>query len=98
MKAPRRKLRGNLDRVRCKYVDALVEERVNAHSVSAEARDVVGDLEGGPAVDARSLHPRCLARHVVRHLVLEEDVGAAIAVPDHVELLEVLDEKAVGGP
>src|SRR5258708_35321789 len=78
-------------------VHALVEEAVAAHTVSAEAGRSAGNLEGCPAIDARSLHPRRLAGRVVGHLVLEEDVRAAIPVPDHLVLLVMLDEKAVRG-
>src|ERR1700704_3287071 len=78
-------------------VHALVEEAVAAHTVSAEAGRSAGNLEGRPAVDTRSLHPRLLAGWVVGHLVLEEDVRAAIPVPDHLVLLVMLDEKAVRG-
>jgi len=83
--------------VRGKDVHALVEEAVAAHTVSAEAGHSAGNLEGRPAVDTWSLPPRRLAGRVVGHLVLEEDVRAAIAVPDHLVLLVVLDEKAVRG-
>jgi len=78
-------------------VHAPVEEAVAAHTVSAESGYSVGNLEGRPAVDTGSLHPRRLAGRVVGHLVLEEDVRAAIPVPDHLVLLVVLDEKAVRG-
>src|SRR5690349_23780696 len=66
-----------------KDVDPLVEEAVAAHAVAVEARHAVAYLERGVAVDAGSLHPRGLARHVIRHLVLEEHVGAIVSVPDH---------------
>ena len=97
MEAPRRQVRGHLERVRREDVHALVEEAVAAHAVAAEALHAVGDLERSPAVDARRFHPRRLARRVVRHLVLEEDVGAAVSVPDHLVLLEMLDEEPIGG-
>src|SRR5205809_4580775 len=76
---------------------ALVEEAVAAHTISTEAGHTAGNLEGRPAVDPWSLHPCRLAGWVVGHLVLEEDVRAAIPVPDHLVLLVVLDEKAVRG-
>ena len=41
--------------------------------------------------------PGGLVRRVVRHLVLEEDRLAVLAVPDDVVLLVVLDEQAGGG-
>src|SRR5713226_2715892 len=87
----------HLESVGGEDVDALVEERVGAHSISMEARDAISNFEGCVSIDSRCLHPGRLARNVVRHLVLEEDVGAAVAVPDDVELLVVLDEQAVGG-
>ena len=61
-----------------------------------EAPHAVGDLEGGPAVDTWGSRPRRLARRVAGHLVLEEDHPAAIAVPDRLVLLVVLDKQAVG--
>src|SRR5207237_8595926 len=85
----------NLKRALGEDVHALVEEAIAAHTVSAEAGHSVGNLEGCPAVDTGSLHPRRLAGRVVGHLVLEEDVRAAIPVPDHLVLLVVLDEKAI---
>src|SRR6266576_6819231 len=92
MKATRGQRVRHLESARGEDVDALVEERVASHAVTAEAGHGGSDLESRPAIDAGSLHPRRLARGVVRHLVLEEDVCAAIAVPDHLVLLEVLDE------
>ncbi len=62
-----------------------------------EARDAVSNFEGRVAIDTGCFHPGRLARNVVRHLVLEEDVGASVAAPDDVELLVVLDEEAIGG-
>src|SRR5438105_13760806 len=78
-------------------LDALIEEAVAAHAIPAEAGHLAGNLEGGPAVDAGSLHPRRLAGRLVGHYVLEEDNCAVIAVPDHLVLLEVLDEQAIRG-
>src|SRR5437879_11362070 len=78
-------------------IQPLVEERVTSHAIAVETRDGRSDFEGRVAVDARGLTPCGLARYVIWHLVLEEDVGAAVAVPDHVELLEVLDEQPIGG-
>ena len=97
VQAARRQRRRHLERVGGEDVHALVEEAVAAHPVPVEARHRVGDLERGVAVDAGSLRPRGLARRVVRHLVLEEDDPAAVAVPDHLGLLVVLDEQAVRG-
>ena len=101
MQAARRQRGRHLECMRGEDVRAavvgLVEEAVAPHAVTAERRDAIRDLEGGIAVDAWGLHPGRLGRRVVGHLVLEEDVSPAVAVPDHVELLEVLDEKAVGG-
>ena len=76
-------------------VDALVEETVAAHTVPAEAGHSVGNLKSRPTVNPGSLHPSRLTWRVVGHLVLEEDVGPAISVPDHLVFLVVLDEKAV---
>ncbi len=39
------------------------------------------------------LHPGGLVGRVVRHFLLEKDVGAALAAPDHFVLLVVLYEK-----
>jgi len=86
---------GDLKRVRGVDGYALVEKAVAAHTISSETGHVVGDLEGCPAVDARSLRPRRLDRRVVWHLVLEEDFRAPIAVPHHLVFLVVLDEQAV---
>src|SRR5207248_11773039 len=97
MEAGLRKRDGDFKRVCCEYVHALVEEAVAAHTVSAEAAYSVRNLEGRPAIDTGSLHPRCLAGRVVGHLVLEEDVRAAIPVPDDLIFLVMLDEEAVGG-
>src|SRR5215831_15680984 len=97
METCRREGDGNLKRVRSIDVHALVEEAVASHAVSTEAGHSIGNLEGCPAVNTGSLHPRRLAGRVVGHLVLEEDVCATIPVPDHLVLLVVLDEQAVGG-
>src|ERR1700758_2159975 len=87
----------NFKRVRGVDFYALIEEAVAAHAIPAKTADRVGNFEGCPTVNTGCLHPRCLAGRVVRHLVLEEDVCAVIAVPDHFVLLIVLDEKAVSG-
>src|SRR5581483_7766786 len=97
MQAPCRQGSGNLKRICGEDVHAVVEEAVTAQTEAAEALYAVSNLEGRPAVNAWSLHPRRLAGWVVGHLVLEEDVRAAVAVPDHLELLVVLDEQAVRG-
>src|SRR6202020_2471814 len=62
-----------------------------------ERGDAVGDVERRVAVLGRAGHPGGLARHVVGVLVLVEDDGAALAVPDGLVLLVVLDGQAVGG-
>src|SRR6516165_8412082 len=97
MKACRREGGRDFKRVHRVDAHALVEKAVAAHTVSAEAGHSVGNFEGRPAVDTGSRHPRRLAGRVVGHLVLEEDVGAAIPVPDYLVLLVVLDEKTVRG-
>src|SRR4051812_38853283 len=56
--------------------------------------DVVAYLVGGVSVDSGGAVPGCLIRDVVWHLVLEEDRPAALAVPDDLVLLVVLDEQA----
>src|SRR6266853_4577146 len=81
----------HFERMRRIDVQPLVEEAVAAHAVSGEARDMVSELEGRVTVDSRRLHPGGLAWHVVGKLVLEKDGGPAVAIPDHIELLEVLD-------
>src|SRR5438309_2750840 len=88
---------GDLESALREYVLSLVEEAVAAHSVTMEARHAGSDLECSVPVDARRLHPRVLVRHVIGHLVLEENVGSTVAVPDHLVFLEVLDEQAVCG-
>src|SRR5450756_769248 len=79
-----------LERALRKDVHVLVEEAVAAHPVTGEAGHVVGDLESRVTIDSRRFPPGRLAGHVVGHLVLEEDVGAAVAVPDHLVLLEAV--------
>src|SRR5207237_9938636 len=76
----------------------LVEEAVASHAEPLEAGHTGRDLEGREAIDAWRLPPNRLARHVVGQFVLEENVRPAVPVPDHVVLLVVLDEAAVGGP
>src|ERR1700732_3736923 len=97
MEACRRERGGDLKRRRGEDVHAPGEEAVAAHTESAETAHRIGNLEGRPAIDTRSLHPRRLTRRVVRHLVLEEDVCAAVTVPDDLELLVVLDEQPIRG-
>src|SRR5579859_6364014 len=96
MQASRREGGRNLKCVCRVDVHPLIEEAVAAHTVPTEAAHIVRYFEGGPAIDAGSLHPCRLARRVVGHLVLEEDVGAAISSPDHLVLLVMFNEKAVG--
>src|SRR5947199_235794 len=84
---PRREGAGNFKRVLGVDVHALVEEAVATHTISVEAGHIAGNLEGCPTVNAGSLHPCRLAGRVVGHLILEEDVCAAIPVPDHLVLL-----------
>ena len=57
-------------------------------------RDGVRHLVRRVAIDAVVL-PRLLIRRVVRQLGLVEVQRAAVAVPERLELLEVLDEEAV---
>ena len=97
VEASRRQSGRNLKRVCGVDIDALIEEAVAAHPVSAEAGHIVGYLEGSPAVDTWSLHPSRLARWIVGHLVLKEDGRAGVAVPDDLVLLVVLDKKPVRG-
>src|SRR5581483_9777026 len=73
----------------------LVEEAVAAHTISVEAGYTAGNLEGSPAINAGSLHPGRLGRRVVGHLILEEDVCAAISIPDYFILLIVFNEQAI---
>src|SRR5579859_2799783 len=83
----------------------LVEQRgrgldkhdVAAHPVALEAPDVIGDQEGRVTVLSRAGHPVGLGGRVVGQFVLEEDVGAALAGPDHLGSLVMLHEQAVGG-
>jgi hypothetical protein len=78
-------------------VHSLIEEAVASKAISVECPHIGGDLEGSPAIDTGSLHPRSLTRRVIGHLVLEEDVRAPIAGPDDFVFLIVLDEEAVAG-
>ena len=71
-------------------------EDVDAAAVELVRRHVGRDLVAGPALD-RVVRPVLLARRVVRQLVLVQDRDAALAVPDGVVLLEVLDEEAGRG-
>src|SRR3984957_8787733 len=72
------------------------EEAVAAQAVPGEAGHPGSDQEGRIAVRRRAGHPGRLAGRIVRHLVLEEDVLAALAVPDHLVLLVMLDGQPVG--
>ncbi len=86
----------SLEGLRGDYRQTLVEEAVAAEPVTGEAADIVRDRERRVAISAGVRHPGGLARRVVRHLILEENVRAALAAPDHLRLLVVLDEQAVG--
>src|SRR5215469_17113457 len=88
---------GDLERAGGTDGDAPVEEAVAAHAVSLEASRRPSDEECGVAVGRAVGHPGSLARRVIGHLVLEEDVGAVGAGPDHLILLVMLDEQPVGG-
>src|ERR1700674_527482 len=97
MQAACRKLAWHLERTLRVDIHVLVEEAIAAHAVTREARHAFRNLESRVAVNSRRLHPGGLGRYVIGHLVLKENVGAAVAVPDHLVLLEVLDEQAVSG-
>src|ERR1700688_4757030 len=95
MQAPGRKSGRNLKCMRRVDGHTLVKEAVAAHPVSAEIRHRIRDLKRRPAIHARSLHPSCLRRRVIGHLVLEKDFGAAISVPDHFVLLVMLYKQTI---
>src|SRR5258706_15107679 len=71
-----------------------VEVAVAADTPGFVCRDRVRHLVSRIA-SGRSVHVGSLVWRVVRQLVLEEVGAAAIAIPEHVVLLEVLDEQAV---
>src|SRR5262245_13688967 len=75
------------------------EYRVNANTPGRVAWYGIGHLVRGPAVDAWRRGPEILAvwRRVIGDLGLVEVEPAAVAVPDSLVLLEVLDEEAIGG-
>src|SRR6202044_1102965 len=75
--------------------NAAVEEAVAAHPVPLEGGCPSGDQEGRITLRPRAGPPGGLARRVIGHLVLEENVGPGCPVPDHLVLLEVLDEQPV---
>src|SRR5678815_2258906 len=77
----------NLEGVGGAHRGVGVEEAIDAQAPAFVAGDVVADLVCGEAVDAGVTVPRCLIRHIVRHLVLEEDGLSMLAIPDHLELL-----------
>src|ERR1035437_2347891 len=97
VEASRRELRGNHERVSGVDVHALIEEAVASHAPGLESLDIVGDPDGRVAERAVTLSPGGLAWRVIRHLVLEEDDLAVLAVPDDLVLLEMLDEQTRGG-
>ena len=74
----------------------MAENAVDAESPGFVAGDVVGNFVRGPSVDAGSRGPACLVGRVVGNFGLVEVGAAVIAVPQHLELLMVLDEEAVG--
>src|SRR5262245_33310466 len=75
------------------------EHRVNAHTPCLVVGDGIGHLLRGPAVHAWRRGPEILSvwRRVIGDLGLVEVDPAAVAVPDNLVLLEVLDEEAIGG-
>ncbi len=70
------------------------EEAVGPQPPTLVGPDVLGYFVGGEAVDA-VVRPGGLIRRIVRHLILEHDRGAILAVPDDLVLLVVLDKQAV---
>src|SRR4030095_3320329 len=64
-----------------------------SHPPGVERLDAVADHDGRVAERAVWLRPGGLARRVVRHLVLEEDHPAGLAVPDHLVPLVMLHEE-----
>src|SRR5665647_3159962 len=87
---------GHLERVRCVQRRVHVGVDVAAQTPRLVRRDRIGHLVRRVAEDPIVL-PGGLVRRVVRHLVLEEDRLAVLAVPEHVVLLEVLDEQTGRG-
>ena len=73
-----------------------VEHAIDAQPPGFMGRDRVAHLVGGVAVHL-AMPPGLLARRIVGHLGLVEVDAAAVAVPDRLILLAVLDEQAVDG-
>src|SRR5436309_5821458 len=74
-----------------------VEKAVAAQAPALVRLHRVADLVGGVTERRVGLLPVRLARRVIRHLVLEHDRLAVLALPEHLVLLVVLDEEARGG-
>ncbi len=75
----------------------VAEDAVDAEATCFMVGDGVGDLVGGPSVDVGGAGVFGLVGWVVGDLRLVEVGAAAVAVPEHLILLVVFDEEAVGG-
>ena len=75
----------------------MAEDRVDAESPGFVGGDVVSHFIGGPAVGAGCGGEAGLIGRVVRNLGLVEISAAVVAVPQHLELLVMFDEEAIGG-
>src|SRR5947199_317816 len=80
---------GCLEGVIAHHCRVDVEVAVAAQAPRLVRGHVGAHLVRGVAVDRGGAHPRRLVGDVVRHLVLEEDRLAVLAVPDDLELLVV---------
>src|SRR5437899_10237347 len=84
---------GYFERPRRDHCRVGGEVAVAAQTTGLTGGDTRGDLVGRVAVRA-AVHPGGLVRWVVWHLVLEEVRLPAVAVPDDLRLLVMLDEQA----
>ena len=75
----------------------MAEDAVDAETPGFVGGHVVSHFVGGPAVGAGRGGVAGLVGRVVGDFGLIEVGAAVVAVPQHLELLVVLDEEAVGG-
>src|ERR1035437_1106892 len=90
------RLPGNLDGP-AQHHAGMPEDAVDAKPPGFVAGDTIRHLVRGPAVGSRRARVAGLIRRIVRNLGLIEISPAAVAVPQHLELLMVLDKEAVDG-
>ena len=92
----RRSAIGHLDGAREHHV-GMRGRRCRCRGPRLRGGDVVRHFVRGPAVSAGSAGVAGLVGRVVRNFGLIEVGSAVVAVPQHLELLVVLDEETVGG-